>query len=570
MGKKQMRPMKKTPYSLRSGVMTALVLCWLLPIVIVVTVAGLLLTQSYQRSAQWELEADAHNALSQVEMVFSDAIAASKDVSYDGVVRSAYRKYLDTGDSAELYRRVNEYLTQSFSRDSKFQAVFITFWDKEVDAEPYLIGSGTAGFELVRTYHGHAPAIREQMQEADTSIRFLVLDGILYEARNLLDGHFQPYATVVMMCSPQVLFMPLNGVSNVSNVQITLDDSTFAMGEDGLLEARAYLQRPEDVSFETAVEEHSISFRGRPDRFDVWAETPWLRRSVALIALMVLPLLSFVVFLFYRNVTGPMETLARANRLVMEGQRGYEITQPAPNAEFQKLYNHFNAMSRELKSQFERSYLEQQATQQAKIKALQSQINPHFLNNTLEIINWEARLAENDRVCAMIEALSTMLDAALDRDGRTQIPLKEELGYVDAYLYIIRQRLGEGLHVERSFDGETLDMTVPRLILQPLVENAVEHDLTDRRGGRLCLRARCEGGTMFLEVEHDGTMTEADRFSVQRILSDTSAKRIRGARVGLRNVNQRLKLLYGEEGTLSIDEPTPGTILARVTFPATK
>ena len=69
-------------------------------------------------------------------------------------------------------------------------------------------------------------------------------------------------------------------------------------------------------------------------------------------------------------------------------------------------------MSTELKSQFERLYLEQQSLQEARIKALQSQINPHFPGNTLEIINWEARLAENDKVSAMIEALSTMLDAA--------------------------------------------------------------------------------------------------------------------------------------------------------------
>ncbi|MDO5400566.1 MAG: histidine kinase [Eubacteriales bacterium] len=562
--------MKQRPFSLRSGVITAMVVCWILPIVIVVTVAGLLLNMSYQRAARMELESDATNALTQVEMVFNDAVAASKDVSYDGVVRSAYRKYLDTADSTELYRRVNEYLTQSFSRDSKYQAVFITFWDQQVNAEPYLIGSGTAGFELVRTYHSHASAIRTEMERADTSIRFLVLDGVLYEARNLLDGHFQPYATVVMMCSPQVFFLPINAVGNISNVQITLDGSTFVLTEEGVLENQTLSQTPQTECFEAVVEDHSIAFQGVPGGFNAWAETPWLRSAVVMVALMVLPLLAYVVYLFYRHVTGPMETLARANRLVMEGQRGFEIVDTAPNAEFQRLFNHFNAMSRELKSQFERSYLEQQATQQAKIKALQSQINPHFLNNTLEIINWEARIAENDRVCAMIEALSTMLDAALDRDGRTQIPLKEELGYVDAYLYIIRQRLGEGLQVERDIDDDILPQMVPRLILQPLVENAVEHDLTDRRGGRLCLRAYCRAGLMYLDIEHDGTMTEADRLSVQRVLADTGVKPTRGIRVGLRNVNQRLKLLYGEAGKLSIDETTPGTILARVTFPATK
>ena len=81
----------------------------------------------------------------------------------------------------------------------------------------------------------------------------------------------------------------------------------------------------------------------------------------------------------------------------------------------------------------------------------------------------------------MIESLSTMLKAALDRNGRTKIPLSEELGYVDAYLYIIRERLGEGFRVHKDIDESILALPVPRLVLQPLVENAVEHDITANR-----------------------------------------------------------------------------------------
>ena len=141
-----------------------------------------------------------------------------------------------------------------------------------------------------------------------------------------------------------------------------------------------------------------------------------------------------------------------ASKHLQNGERGYTIGEKAESSEFETLFDHFNTMSAELKNQFERSYQEQQALQQARMKALQSQINPHFLNNTLEIINWEARLAENDRVSAMIEALSVMMDGALARDGRSRIPLREELRYVDAYLYIIRERLGERLKVVREID----------------------------------------------------------------------------------------------------------------------
>ena len=101
---------------------------------------------------------------------------------------------------------------------------------------------------------------------------------------------------------------------------------------------------------------------------------------------------------------------------------------------------------------------------QYQYETLKAQINPHFLNNTLEIINWEARLADNEQVCSMIEALSTMLDAAVGRDGRSQAPLSEELKYVDAYLYITKERLGERLTVSREIEKSMLGCQIPRLM----------------------------------------------------------------------------------------------------------
>ena len=283
-------------------------------------------------------------------------------------------------------------------------------------------------------------------------------------------------------------------------------------------------------------------------------------------AALILPLLAVVIALFTRHVSGPIQILAQANRKVQSGQWGYQIDSPPPNVEFEKLYTHFNGMSMELQNQFQRARLEQQATQRAQIKALQSQINPHFLNNTLEIINWEARMADNEQVSAMIEALSTMLDAALDRGGRTQIPLREEMGYVDAYLYISRERLGDGFHVYKEIDQTVLDQPVPRLILQPIVENAVEHDITARRGGSLWVRACRPGERMVLEVEHDGTMNEEDRERIRTLLSGDAGELACG--VGLRNVHQRLKLIYGDEAALEVGETERGTILARIEFPA--
>lgn len=556
--------MKKTRFSLRMGLLTTIVICWLVPIIIVVTLAGVLFGRSYRQSVQQEIDASAQNALQQVQMQLENAIRDSKAVSYDGIIRSAYRSYQSDKDRAELYRSTNDYLNQNFSRENQYKAVSIHFWEEVVDVSAYHLSSGTTGYELLYQCRKNASVILEKMLDADTEIRFLALGGQLYMARNLLDSTFTPYASVIMMLDCDVFFQPLSAINRIRDLRISIDDAVFLLDEKGIAAADSAADDSSDVCYSMKTDGHEVSFTAQLEEYDLLEENPWLLWAIIGVALMVLPLLTVMIVLFYIHVTRPMEMLVQANLLVQSGQRGYEITERPPNIEFEKLYSHFNAMSTELKNQFEQSFLEQQATQKAQIKALQSQINPHFLNNTLEIINWEARLADNQRVSAMIEALSTMLNATLDRDGRNQIPLREEMGYVDAYLYIIRERLGEGVHVTKEIEPAALDRMIPRLILQPIVENAVEHDITPRHGGSLCLRACCAENRMILEVEHDGKMTDADQENIRRLLSLESPEK---GQVGLKNVYRRLKLLYGEEGSLTIEQVRSGSILAKISFP---
>ena len=385
-------------------------------------------------------------------------------------------------------------------------------------------------------------------------------------ARNLLDSHFVPYATVVMLCDTQELFQSVLPVASDGDYCMVVDGRLGVLPDGSVETLEEDFTAPHcDVEKRISVDSHQVVLYANAYTINLWRDMPELKLAVVLVFLLAVPMLLVMILLFYRNVTHPMDVLAEASTKIREGERGYVIQEPPRSTEFEEVYSHFNAMSTELKNQFERSYQEQQALQQAKIKALQSQINPHFLNNTLEIINWEARIADNQRVSAMIEALSTMLDAALDRDGRGQIHLREELSYVDAYLYIIKERLGERLVVERQIDQTMLDELIPRLILQPIVENAVEHDISSRRGGRIVLRAYREGGRTVLEMEHDGSMSPEDRERIRSLLSDSAGQ---GSQLGLRNVKERLRLIYGDEGELTIDEVQPGIILARVSFPA--
>ena len=105
---------------------------------------------------------------------------------------------------------------------------------------------------------------------------------------------------------------------------------------------------------------------------------------------------------------------------IEQGNLGYQVTYKAESSEFAYLIINFNRMSEKLKEQFQHIYEEELALRDARIMALQSHINPHFMNNTLEIINWEARLGGMPKVSKMIEALSTLMDATINRKKRTR------------------------------------------------------------------------------------------------------------------------------------------------------
>ena len=559
-----MTPNGKPLRSLRARLVITILVCWVVPIVMIVAVAGFLLRLNYENEMARRLETDAGYTLQQFAAHLDTAFTDSKSVSYDGVVRAAYRSWQQDGDKAALYRSVNEYLAQNFSREERYKAVFISFWE-EVGIYPYVMSSGINSYSLPRNYHHSTePIILDAMRDADTAIRFFAVNGDLYIARNLLDNRFQPYATVVQLVDGHMLSEILSSLPK--DTHLSLDD--LVLDAEGLHNQFDHTAGTYGFHFIGNLPEHTLTLDANLAPFDIFHDMPWLQNAILAVVLLVLPLLAVMILLFRKYVTRPVEVLVDATAHLQNGERGYQISDSPKSWEFQRIYRHFNSMSSELKNQFERSILEQQALQQARVKALQSQINPHFLNNTLEVINWEARLAGDDRVSAMIEALSVMLNAALDRDGRGQIPLREELSYVDAYLYIIRERLGERLTIEREIDETMLDALVPRLILQPLVENAVEHDLSARHGGLLCIRARRESSYIVLECEHDGTLSTEDLEQIKQMLSSDVADTSVSGQVGIRNVKQRLDLLYGEKGSITLCQSGDNSVLARVRFPA--
>src|SRR6185503_9360 len=176
----------------------------------------------------------------------------------------------------------------------------------------------------------------------------------------------------------------------------------------------------------------------------------------------------------------------------------------------------------------------------AKIEALKSQINPHFLFNTLTSISSLIR-SEPDTARMVIQKLSGLLRRFM-RSQEQFVTLREELESIDEYLAIEVIRFGPRLTVHKDIALDTLDVIVPSMILQPLVENSIKHGLTRKVGlGRITIRSRRNGNTMFVDVEDDGLG-----------ISDERLQSAMSSGIGLTNVHERLRVIYGANGRLEL------------------
>jgi two-component system, LytTR family, sensor kinase len=191
----------------------------------------------------------------------------------------------------------------------------------------------------------------------------------------------------------------------------------------------------------------------------------------------------------------------------------------------------------------------------AKIEALKSQINPHFLFNTLTSISSLIR-SEPDTARTLIIKLSALLRRLL-RSHEHFVTLRDELESVDEYLDIEVVRFGPKLRVVKQIDPETMELIVPSMILQPLVENSIKHGLSRKVGaGSITIRSRRENGRAIIEVEDDGMGFLPDRLD-QPMSSG----------IGLANVRERLRVIYGATYQLKLtSEPGKGTC-ARIEVP---
>ena len=545
-------------------------------------------TRKIHTQVERSVASSMEKAVEIMELQLAESETASKNASYLNVIREAYLAYIAGGSRRDFQTTVFTFLEQQYMFNKNCQSVNLVFREYPDDIY-YTYNNSTGGTYRDITYFKTyvAEDLLEEMNDLDTRTELRSYDGRLYMIRNLVDSKFHPFAILAIELNEESLMESLKSVWGYENAVVYLD-GTYALSLEGGDGLRYGEEQQNQLAQNGSFIEH-VSGRQNPyvykrlklyhstldcvvelDRSAIYAEITTIRYVYGILAVFALPLV-FIIYNFLNKwVNRPVQDLIKVFDVVRAGEYGTQIENMANSEEFYHMEESFNYMSSQLKQQFDKIYMEEIALRDARIMALQSQINPHFLNNTLEIINWEARLNGNMRVSQMIEALSTMLEATMNRKADPYNTVAEEMEYVDAYLYIITQRYGEKFICRKEIDESLLNYKIPRLIVQPIAENAVEHGMSITREGELVIRLyRKREDLLCIEIENNRALSEEDQAKIHKLLNEEpDPQKEHRVSLGIRNVDQRLRMMYGAECGLFItnnkNNHTVSTILIKI------
>lgn len=254
--------------------------------------------------------------------------------------------------------------------------------------------------------------------------------------------------------------------------------------------------------------------------------------------------------LISRSIMGPVNQLIGQFRQIADGKRKMALEETR-SVEVNEIAHTASEMLTSIERLSDEVLREQQKLSEEQFKALQHQINPHFLNNVLQSVKAMALCGRTEDISRTVTLLGKMLSYSV-YNPYDRVCLREELSYVEAYIQLQNIRLGNRIVCETDCVEEILASEVPKLILQPIVENAIEHGFTGQHTGKIIIAAEDTGEEIYLAVSNDGAcigQEQAEELNRMLRQGDVFGKK---KSIGLLNVNWRLKCCFGKEAGIRI------------------
>ena len=563
-GQPKKRRFGRIGQSLRAQLGLIVLLSYLAPVLALGVFTGSLLLHRLENQTRAAVTSGAEQAWTLAEQNVERTLELARDATYDGELTDTWQKWNDgaIGD-AEYMRLCRSYLERKYSREPlvSFAACFPV---RDPEIFMYLRGRVTDGAEELRELRTLALTLGETL---DTRCRFISLNGRMYLVRNLLNLRMERFGMLILGIDSERLFQPIIELEKTWNAEMSVRLDAFGdTGEDwdALKPGLADDGREKLVYTRlSGEEENAPDLKLTMDRREQYREIYIFRQRLIIMCLLLVPILILIGVYLSKRIVKPITLLSDASRRIEEGELG--VTVPLNGGdELGRLGQSFSHMSLRMKELIDRTYKEEIELKNAQILALQSRINPHFINNALEDINWEARIEGSESISAMVTSLSVLLNATLARQDRRLVTLREEMEVAEAYIFFIQQRFGPELTVSREIEEKAMDGILPLLTIQPLLENAVEHGIAPAGGGTITIRCALNDACMRIGIINTGKGTEKeDRERIEAALNGQPT----GKHLGLANIVNRLRLIYGNAVTIRVDTDQPGQTSVTIVLP---
>jgi len=289
----------------------------------------------------------------------------------------------------------------------------------------------------------------------------------------------------------------------------------------------------------------NFSYITRISRWELLSDGVW---TIVILGFILTGLIIVIIQLVKRMVTNayaPWGNVVKAMNEVSQGELETRLQTEEVDPDMQVVSSGFNGMMEQIIKLMDKVKEEQFQVDQIRLEALHSQIQPHFLYNTLDCIHWQAVVDGNKEISELVKALASYYRLCLSK-GKDIIALKEELEYIENYLYIQQSRYGDILHYEIQKDAKWDNINIPKLTLQPLVENAIYHGikLLNNSEGMIIITVAKKENSIKIEVSDNGAGMSKERIKEINQLIQSYDEQFG---YGVRNVNRRLQLYYGAE-----------------------
>lgn len=511
------------------------------------------------------------------------------DISYSDTVQSFFLQYSEMSQGQRRdWRsdiRMNIAIKASLVREITDVFVFLPGGEREILygdegykfalQQPYeqefvqqVIDGG--GNTVIRPYSGRQQMdnIRRQ-QDTEKGIENCLLMGRL--VRDLDKGEIM--GVIILRINEQMLSARLENINVGTNADIVITDAdnrivsstndTALPVADTLDESLSVLPRP-SASVDTELEYRGCSYMMATSGIARlgWSviclipysyldsETYMIFRNTLLLLGGICAATIFGVGIFSRKISTPLTELVDAMNQVQAGNLGAQVKNDSRD-EIGQVARNFNKMLEQIRQLLDNVKNEERQKRKAELKALQAQINPHFLSNTLNTVRCLAHTQKagniEDILVALIELLHVSMDIREDL-----IPIKQEISYVHSYMEIMSYRDYSNFTTLYEIQPDLEDSLVPKLILQPLVENALIHGIQNKNGdGQIIIRVTGDDSKVFITIIDNGQGIPPE--VLPTVLDEkTGDDRPRFTGIGLSNINERIKMLFGDSYGLYI------------------